>query len=190
MALDRNTLLSLNKDPKSIDLHNLALAKMKNVRVDNTARHSFIKDRQRSKNIKNIDELYEKLNEMERNGVMDIWINKFGKKKYQGGQVGGVESTAKNIKQSLRESIEISQDFHIEEGILVIDKQSIIDSLREQYLAEASLAEESMGSPTGSGVPIAPMTPSTGKPELSIIDRSPVSETHQDTEITERKNKG
>jgi len=78
--LDRNTLITLNKDPKSIDLHNLALAKMNNVKVSPESKHDFIEDRVRTKKIKNMDELFKKINEMKKNGVLDLWAKKYGHK--------------------------------------------------------------------------------------------------------------
>jgi len=112
--LDRNTILTLNKDPNSIDLHNMALARMKNVKVDPTARQDFIEDRARGKNIKNIDELYEKLNELERNGVLDIWIKKFGKKKYLKENLdflNSIEIDANILEESNKMIIEFSRKF-------------------------------------------------------------------------------
>lgn len=80
--LDMNTILSLNKDNKSVDTHNVQLAKMKNVNIAPEAKHDFIADRARKKDIKNIDSLYDKLNDLEKNGVLDIWMKKFGKDQY------------------------------------------------------------------------------------------------------------
>jgi hypothetical protein len=80
--LDKNTLLTLNKNPKSIDLHNLALSRMKNVRVDPSAKHDFIADRARNKKLKNIDQVFQHLNELEKNGIIEMWMKKYGKKKY------------------------------------------------------------------------------------------------------------
>lgn len=76
--LDQNTLLTLNKDPKSIDVHQLALARMKNVKVNPEAKHYFITDRARKKNIKDIDQLFQHLNELKKNGVLDLWMEKYG----------------------------------------------------------------------------------------------------------------
>jgi hypothetical protein len=141
---------------------------MKNTKIDPTVKHNFIGDRARKKNINNVDGLYEKLNELERNGVLDIWIKKFGKKKY------------------LRESIEIINNILEENGILkvIIDKKSIL----EEFAATA----------TGGGVAAsAPATPATGitasssntpsipyggepsKNKLNIKDKYP-EPTHQD----------
>jgi len=104
--LDQNTILTLNKNPGSIDLHNMALAKMKNAKVDPSAKHDFISDRAREKKIKDIDSLYEKLNELERNGVLDIWIKKFGKKKYLKEDSSFLEESDKIIAVLSRKFIE------------------------------------------------------------------------------------
>ena len=116
MILDKNTILTLNKDPKSIDLHNLALAGMKNVKIDSSIKHDFIADRARDKKIENSDEMYEKLNELERNGILDIWIKKFGKDKY---------------RQKIQESIEISSDILLENGVLklILDPTKIVEEM-------------------------------------------------------------
>jgi len=83
------------------------------INVDPSAKHDFINDRARSKKVKNIDELYEKLNDLEKNGVLELWAKKFGKKKY------------------LKESIEIIEDILIEDNkiIFFLDKKSIIEEM-------------------------------------------------------------
>jgi hypothetical protein len=138
--LDKNTILTLNKDPGSIDLHKLALAKMKNVKIDSTASHDFITDRARTKNIKNIDDLYKKLNELERNGVLDIWIKKFGKTKY------------------LRESIEIIDNILEESSTLKVflNKKAIVEEM-----AAAAAAPVSGGISGGASGPSTPATNTT-----------------------------
>ncbi len=78
--LDKNTLLTLMKDPKSIDLHELALAKAKNVKVSPNSVHDFIADRARSKNVKNMDEAFQKLNNLAKNGTLGLWHKKYGHK--------------------------------------------------------------------------------------------------------------
>jgi len=109
--LDQNTLLTLNQKPGSIDLHNMALAKMKNTKIDPAAKHEFISDRARKKDIKNIDELYEKLNSLERNGVLDIWIRKFGKKKYLKEHIESIDISAKITEETDRLILTFSQKF-------------------------------------------------------------------------------
>jgi hypothetical protein len=143
--LDQNTLLTLNKDPGSIDLHNLALAKMKNAKVDPTAKHNFIDDRARKKNIKNIDELYEKLNELERNGVLDIWIKKFGKKKY------------------LKESIEIIDTILEENNTLkiILDKKAIVEEMAGAAVAAPTAGGVAGAVSTGTGSGGTPATNTT-----------------------------
>ena len=163
-ALDRNTILSLLKDPKSIDLHNLALSKMKKIRVDSTVQHDLLADRARQKNIKNSDELFQKLNEFEKNGVMDLWIKKFNKNKYQ---------------QKLQESIEISQDILLENGRLklVLDKEKIVEEMgMGAATSAAGMTSVGMG-------PAATMAGSPSK-NSHITTKSPCvndcDKTHQD----------
>ena len=76
--LDKNTLLTLNKNPGSINLHDLALAKNKSVRVNPKSKHDFIADRARTKNLKNMDDVFKKINELKRNGTLDLWAKKYG----------------------------------------------------------------------------------------------------------------
>lgn len=71
--LDRNTIQSLNKDPKSLDLHSMALANMKSAKVNVGAMHDMIGDRMRTKKVGNFDEAFKKLNELRKNGVLDIY---------------------------------------------------------------------------------------------------------------------
>lgn len=71
--LDRNTVQSLNKDPKSLDLHSMALANMKQAKVSVGAMHDMISDRMRTKKVGNYDEAFKKLNELRKNGVLDIY---------------------------------------------------------------------------------------------------------------------
>jgi hypothetical protein len=168
MALpDMNTLLSLNKDPKSIDIYNNKIAGMKKGPLDPLAKHSFIEDRARTKNIKNIKDLYSKLNELEKNGVLDIWIDKFGKDKYRG--------------QALKEStIEIAEDILYENGKLYVklDKASIVEEM--DGAAAAGFTS------SGSG-PAAYMVGKTKHvvnkyPESKLLNNK-IAETHQDTSI-------
>ncbi len=76
--LDRNTILSLNKDPGSMDLHDMALARMKGVKVSPGSVHDFIKDRNRTKDVKGMDEAFQNLNTLAKNGTLDLWRKKFG----------------------------------------------------------------------------------------------------------------
>ncbi len=76
--LDRNTILSLNKDPGSMDLHDMALARSKNAKVAPGSVHDFIADRNRNKDVKGMDEAFKKINTLAKNGTLDLWRNKFG----------------------------------------------------------------------------------------------------------------
>jgi len=76
--LDRNTILTLNKDPKSIDLHNLALAKSKAAKLNAGSSHQFIQDRDRSKGFKNYDEAYQKYIKLKNSGFLDLFNKKHG----------------------------------------------------------------------------------------------------------------
>lgn len=165
-SLDKNTILSLNMDPKSIDLHKMALSKMKNIRVDPTAKHDFVKDRIRAKNISNIDDLYSKLNDLEKNGALDIWINKFGKKKYM---IGG--------NTSIKESDVLSASSKIE---------SLIETtLQEMEGMEAGVTGTGHAAASGTvasstNAPIAYMN-GPGK-NKHLVNRNPEG-THQDTNL-------
>lgn len=76
--LDMNTILSLNKDPKSMDLHNMALARSKNAKVAPGSAHDFIADRMRTKDVKGMDEAFRTINTLAKNGTLDLWRKKFG----------------------------------------------------------------------------------------------------------------
>ncbi len=158
-VLDKNTILSLNQDPKSIDMHKMALSKMRNAKVDPSAKHDFIFDRMRQKSINNIDDLYSKLNDLEKNGVLDIWINKFGKQKYMQG------------KQPLKESVELKV-------------QELIETALEEI--GAPLGGSTLG---GSGPIATMAGPGKNKTYPGgIINKNPDAtltgeKTHQDTNI-------
>ncbi len=94
--LDMNTLLSLNKDPKSMDLHNMALARSKSAKVAPGSAHDFIADRLRTKDVKGMDEAFKKINTLAKNGTLDLWRNKFGKAYGMG------------MNKSLKENTEVS----------------------------------------------------------------------------------
>ena len=167
-SLDKNTLLSLNMDPKSIDLHKLALTRMKNAKVDPSAKHDFIKDRIRTKNINNIDELYNKLNELEKNGVLDIWINKFGKDRYKG----------TTLKES---TLDIPLDRKI---------QTLIENTLESIAEAEGVATASGTVATSIGAPIAYMNgPSKNHKRNTkgpiLINKYPEG-THQDTNLGDK----
>jgi len=76
--LDKNTILTLNKDPKSVDLHSLALAKAKNVQLNASANHQLVKDRMRTKKFKNYDEAYQKYIDLKKSGFLDLFNKKHG----------------------------------------------------------------------------------------------------------------
>ncbi len=76
--LDRNTLLSLNKDPGSLDLHDMALARMKGAKVSPGSVHDFIADRNRTKDVKGMDEAFKTINTLAKNGTLELWRGKFG----------------------------------------------------------------------------------------------------------------
>jgi hypothetical protein len=109
--LDQNTLLTLNRDPKSIDLHKLALARMKNTKVNPEARHYFITDRARKKNIKDIDQLFQHLNELKKNGVLDLWMEKYGD------MYGYSSSKRKQLKENIEYKIESLIENYVASGV-------------------------------------------------------------------------
>lgn len=74
--LDMNTIQTLNKDPKSLDLHNVALANLKQAKVKVGAIHDMIGDRFRTKSVGNFDDAFKKLNELRKSGVLDIYNKK------------------------------------------------------------------------------------------------------------------
>jgi hypothetical protein len=74
---------------------------MKNVMVDPSAKHDFIKDRARKKDLKNIDDLFQHLNKLKENGVLDLWMDRYGK------QYG-------YKRHDLKESIELKIDSLLE----------------------------------------------------------------------------
>lgn len=74
--LDQNTIQTINQDPKSIDLHELALSKIKNAKVNLEAKHDMIKDRMRTKAVRNYDEAYAKYQELKANGFLDLFNKK------------------------------------------------------------------------------------------------------------------
>lgn len=179
--LDHNTIMSLNKDPKSIDLHNLALSKLKNVRVSPTAKHDFIGDRARTKNIDNMDELYGKLNELEKNGVLDIWIKKFGKTKY--GPGADVKSLKESTLIELAEAIEFVESIEgPDNNVLILNKANIIKALEEDGVGGVSVAP---GMSTGGSGPYSTFngTPAKNSKRKSInnIINNYASPTLQDT---------
>ena len=81
MKLDMNTIQSLNKDPKSLDLHSMSLANLKNAKVNVGAMHDMIADRARTKRVGNFDEAFRKLNALKKNGVLDMYNKRFGPNK-------------------------------------------------------------------------------------------------------------
>ncbi len=100
--LDRNTLLSLNKDPGSMDLHNMALARSKSAKVAPGSIHDFISDRNRQKSVKGMDEAFQKINTLAKNGTLGLWQKKFGKQY----NMGLKESTEVNQRiDSLLENV-------------------------------------------------------------------------------------
>ncbi len=100
--LDRNTILSLNKDPKSMDLHNMALARMKGAKVSPGSAHDFIEDRNRHKDVKGMDEAFKSLNTLAKNGTLNLWQKKFGQQ-YGMGMLK--ESTVGNKIDQLLENV-------------------------------------------------------------------------------------
>ncbi len=99
--LDRNTLLSLNKDPKSMDLHQMAVARSTNAKVAPGSEHDFIADRNREKDVSGMDEAFKKLNTLAKNGTLGLWKEKFGHVYGMGpgqGQKSLKESTSINEK--------------------------------------------------------------------------------------------
>ncbi len=76
--LDMNTILSLNKDPKSMDLHQMAIARSKGAKVAPGSEHDFIADRIRGKSVKGMDEAFKRINDLAKNGTLEIWNKKFG----------------------------------------------------------------------------------------------------------------
>ncbi len=95
--LDMNTILSLNKDPGSMDLHNMALARSKSAKVSPSSAHDFISDRLRTKNVKGMDEAFKTINTLAKNGTLDLWRNKFGNQ-YNMGPKSIKESTILSSK--------------------------------------------------------------------------------------------
>ncbi len=76
--LDRNVILSLNKDPKSMDLHSMALARSRSAKVAPGSVHDFIEDRNREKEVGGMDEAFKTINTLAKNGTLDLWRKKFG----------------------------------------------------------------------------------------------------------------
>lgn len=166
--LDKNTLLSLNKDNKSIDLHKMALAKMNNARVDPSAKHDFIEDRIRVKNLDNMDDLYSKLNELEKNGALDIWIKKFGKHQYMGQQ------EPKTLKESGKLFGEIV------EGKLTLN----VDAILQEMDGAAAAGFTSVGSgpaATMGGMPAKNRVITDKYPDPMLAHSG--EKTHQDTKL-------
>ncbi len=91
--LDRNTLLSLNKDPKSLDLHNMALARSNSAKVSPGSVHDFIADRNREKDVEGMDEAFKTINNLAKNGTLELWRKKFGHQY-------GMHPQGKNIRES------------------------------------------------------------------------------------------
>ncbi len=125
--LDRNTILSLNKDPKSMDLHQMAVARATNAKVAPGSEHDFIKDRNRHKNVKGMDEAFQRLNTLAKNGTLGLWQDKFGHMYGMGPK--------KNLKEST--------DFSVVGGV-----SNKIDTLLEDFGGAAVASSV--------GAPIAP----------------------------------
>jgi len=103
--LDINTILSLNRDPKSMDLHNMALAKATNAKVAPGAIHDFIKDRLRKKDFGNMDEAFKHINTLAKNGTLGLWNDKFGHMYGMGSKKNLKESTVGNKIDKLIEEL-------------------------------------------------------------------------------------
>jgi len=176
MALpDMNTILSLNKDPKSIDVYKVGLSEMKKGPLAPDAKHDFIEDRARVKNIKNIRALYDKLNDLEKNGVLDIWIKKFGKDKYRNTLLK--EGTAFDC-------IEITSDILYEDGKLFFELDTA--AIVEEMDGAAAAGFTSAGS--GPAATMAGMPSKNKANPGGIIDKyaKPTitsDRTHQDTNL-------
>lgn len=77
--LSKNELIDINNgEMKPEDIINKKLACNKSVHINATAQQDFIKDRMRTKEVKNLDEVFQKLNKLRANGVLDIYVKKFG----------------------------------------------------------------------------------------------------------------
>jgi hypothetical protein len=92
--LDKNTLLTLNKNPGSVDLHKLALAKMKNAKVSPESKHEYIADRMRNKSVGDMDEAFKKFWEAHKNGTLRFFLEKHG------ASLGYVPVSSKSLKES------------------------------------------------------------------------------------------
>ncbi len=141
--LDRNTLLSLNKDPGSMDLHNMALAKMKGAKVAPGSVHDFIADRNRTKNVKGMDEAFKTINDLAKNGTLNLWRKKFGDQYGMGHQ------------KKLNESVELKIDSLLENIVATSvgapvapfggGALSIEDSYAKPKLSKASCSHQDPG---------------------------------------------
>jgi len=174
---DTNTLLTLLKDPKSIDLHKMAESRA-GVDIDPSMKQEFIKDRARHKKVRNMDELYKNLNDMEKSGALDMWIQKFNKRQY--------------LKEDIIQSIEIFQNILLENNNLtfMLNKERIVSLMQEMDgAAAAGMTSVGMG-------PAATMggQPSKNRSNQQLINCGPegtlsdCSKTHQDINISTKGN--
>ena len=135
-----------------------------------------------------MDELYGKLNELEKNGVMDIWIKKFGKAKYG----PGAPSEGKKLNESTTLDSFVFNKQEIVEAFHALEDSALEDSALEEMDGGAV----GVGSAAGAGVPAGMTSGGSeaqitygGTPGKNIINKNPETtlthlggRTHQDTD--------
>ncbi len=125
--LDKNTIQTLNKDPGSIDLHELALAKMKNAKVAVGARHDMIADRMRDKTVGTYDEAYKKYNELRKNGFLDLFNSQNKVQTPKGAMMK--ESSIGRVPEVLLEMVSVGSPIAPMGGSsFTVEQQSPLDS--------------------------------------------------------------
>jgi len=132
--LDKNTLLTLNKNPGSVDLHKLALARMKNTKVSPESKHEYIADRMRNKSVEDMDEAFKKFWEAHKNGTLKFFLAKHG------ASLGYVPVSSLNNKQ-LKESTMLQYSNLLENSSL----ENKIDSLIENAMMSGAGPFATMG---------------------------------------------
>lgn len=151
--LDKNTILSLTKDPKSIDVHNMTVANMKRPKINPNSKHDFIEDRARTKGVKNMDELFSKINKLRKNGTLDMWMKKYGQQHYG----------PNFFKESTDLFGDVLEDSNSPSGYSIKINKNI---LTENFTAGPSAA------------PIAPMVSSN----IKIEDKYPINKSKEEGE--------
>jgi len=77
--ITNNDRLALMKgDITHEELSKKLMACNRSVHLNSSARIDFTKDRNRTKEVKNLDQLFKKINDLKANGVMDMYVKKFG----------------------------------------------------------------------------------------------------------------